>query len=284
MPSRAGRPAIPGRGVRAGRNREPARSRGAPWHIEQPVRPISSLRRSDGQAWRIPGHEKRGDAPVVQPAVLGGEDHEVVGERRIGYEVLGPVEHVVVVDRDATCPERHDVGAGLRLRCAEGRDHAPVPHEVKNLTLPLAAEPRDGRPDRETVGTDTEQEASIPGSLTEPLEGAEDSIDVEVRVGDREAEHPEIGVPLPGSPELRAIVVEGVARASAVAPGPCAATCSGPGCGTSDGASRSVPALGHVASAGCAMRWLNSSRAPRLFARLASSTATGSISPAAKLL
>ena len=40
----------------------------------------------------------------------------------------------------------------------------------------------------------------------------------------------------------------------------------------------------HVASAGSAMRWLNSSRAPRLCDRLASSTFTGSISPAANLL
>ena len=40
----------------------------------------------------------------------------------------------------------------------------------------------------------------------------------------------------------------------------------------------------HVASAGSAMRWLNSSRAPRLRDRLASSAFTGSISPAANLL
>jgi hypothetical protein len=40
----------------------------------------------------------------------------------------------------------------------------------------------------------------------------------------------------------------------------------------------------HVASAGSAMDWLNSSRALRLCDRLASSTFTGSISPAANLL
>ena len=40
----------------------------------------------------------------------------------------------------------------------------------------------------------------------------------------------------------------------------------------------------HIASAGSAMRWLNSSRAFRLCDRLASSTSTGSISPAAKRL
>ena len=198
--------------------------------------------------------------------------------------MLGPVEHVVVIDRDAPGPERHDVGAGVRLRCAEGRDHAPVPHAVKHLVLPVTAEPRDGRPDRETVGTDTEQEASVPGSLTEPLKGGQDGIDVEVRVTDQEAEHPEVGVPLPGALELRTIGVEAVARGVL---------------------SRQVPGRhvlrarrrhqrrrqpvgvrhwGLVASAGCAMRWLNSSRAPRLFARLASSTATGSIWPAAKLL
>ena len=38
----------------------------------------------------------------------------------------------------------------------------------------------------------------------------------------------------------------------------------------------------HVASAGSAMRWLNSSRALRLCDRLASSAVTGSISPSAK--
>jgi len=40
----------------------------------------------------------------------------------------------------------------------------------------------------------------------------------------------------------------------------------------------------HVASAGTAMRWLNSSRALRLCDKLASSAVTASISPSAKRL
>ena len=122
--------------------------------------------------------------------------------------MLRPVEHVVVADRDATRPERHDVGAGLRFGSREGTDRVPVPHEIHHPALVVAAEPREARTRRDAVGPDAEQEASVPGSLTEALEGAEDGVDVEVRVGDREAEQPEIGEPLPGCPELRAVVMD----------------------------------------------------------------------------
>ncbi len=87
------------------------------------MRRAHHLRPGESEPWRIGRDEEAADPLGAFAAIGGREDDVEVGDTRVGYESLGPVEHVAVAVAPGRGGDPPDIRPGARLGHGERGHH-----------------------------------------------------------------------------------------------------------------------------------------------------------------